>query len=852
MKKINVLISLVLLSQFCLAETTTVKIDNWLKAGSTTVLNPAFNSVERIDGTTFSTSDLLKSLVVNVDHITPISGETVIVGKSSFEWTPFEIPADSIINDSGHENQALLLASYLSVDRWTKGSLNITTNAICEIYLDGKNIKTKKIVSLKEDKITVKLDKGNHSIIVKLLHNEQPLKFQSGFETEIEHAHPVVSLSPRRTLTIKDILNGEKIASAKISPSGKYVLIDYSYVVDETGKSKRYRVLKDLKNNQNVTVFRNQKIGNVQWLPRTDRLSYTTSTKEGTNLYLYDIATAQEVIITENIKDFSSYSWSPTETYIIYSEYIEAEKPGDLKYIYGNEDRLPYFRNRSFLHLIDVNSGNRLPLTTGNLSTSLHDIHPDGTKILFSTTRHDYSEVPFSKQNLYEMDLGTLEPDTVWKDKLYDGYAHYSPAGMKLLVSGPPQCFGEIGMNVTRDKIPNKYDTQLYLFDLTTKKAEALTREFAPAIEDAYWSKTNELFLKVSEGEYINLYNYSFKTKQFKKTALSVDVLNSINYAHHQPVAVYTGSSVSTPQRLFVLDLKKGRSDVIAYPEKERFSQIDFGKNKDFNFTNKKGTTIYGRVYYPPGYDASKKYPVIVNFYGGTSPIERSFGGRYPINTWAANGYMVYVLQPSGSTGFGQDFSALHVNGWGSDAIDDIIDGTKAFLKAHPSADSTNVGCIGASYGGYTTMLLQTRTAIFKTAISHAGISSLTSYWGEGYWGYTYNTGAAAYSYPWNRKDIYVDNSPIYNADKFQNSILLLHGTADPNVPVGESLQYYAALKILGKDIEMVLVDGEKHWIIDYKKRNQWHYTITSWFDYRLKNQPEQWKELYPDKNIDQ
>jgi dipeptidyl aminopeptidase/acylaminoacyl peptidase len=211
---------------------------------------------------------------------------------------------------------------------------------------------------------------------------------------------------------------------------------------------------------------------------------------------------------------------------------------------------------------------------------------------------------------------------------------------------------------------------------------------------------------------------------------------------------------------------------------------------------------------------------------------------------------MVYVMQPSGSTGFGQDFSALHVNGWGREAIDDIIEGTKKFLAAFPSADAANVGCIGASYGGFTTMMLQTRTDIFRTAIAHAGISDISSYWGEGYWGYSYSSGATRGSYPWNRKDIYVDNSPLFNADKFSNSILLLHGTADTNVPVGESLQYYAALKILGKDVEMVLVSGENHHILDYKKRIEWHNTIMSWFDMKLKNQPQHWNEMYPDKNL--
>ncbi|MFO7827531.1 MAG: prolyl oligopeptidase family serine peptidase, partial [Bacteroidales bacterium] len=425
-----------------------------------------------------------------------------------------------------------------------------------------------------------------------------------------------------------------------------------------------------------------------------------------------------------------------------------------------------------------------------------------------------------------------------------------SPDGTKLLVQGGPECFGDIGVNVSDDRIPNSYDSQLYIFDLISKKIDPITKTFDPTIHSAEWITEKEIYLSVGEKDYINLYKYDLKSQAFNKIDVDVEVLSDFDIAKNKPVAVYSGTSISTPKKLYSLNLKKESSTLLAFPEKERFANIKFGKTEPWNFTNKNGTTIYGRVYYPPHYDENKKYPVIVNYYAGTSPIERSFGGRYPINNWAANGYIVYVLQPSGATGFGQDFSALHVNGWGYDAIDDIIYGSKKFLEAHPTADAKNVGCIGASYGGYTTMLIQTRTDIFKTAISHAGISSITSYWGEGYWGYTYNAGAAKNSYPWNRKDIYVENSPVYNADKFQNSILLLHGTDDTNVPVGESLQYYAALNILGKDVEMVLVDGQDHHILDYKKRIQWHYTIISWFDKKLKQQPQQWNELYPEKNL--
>lgn len=171
-------------------------------------------------------------------------------------------------------------------------------------------------------------------------------------------------------------------------------------------------------------------------------------------------------------------------------------------------------------------------------------------------------------------------------------------------------------------------------------------------------------------------------------------------------------------------------------------------------------------MYYPPGFDKNKKYPCIVNYYGGTSPITRNFGGRYPLNLYTAQGYIVYVLQPSGATGFGQEFSALHVNDWGTIVADEIIYGVNKFLAAHPFVDTTRLGCIGASYGGFMTMYLLTRTNIFSAAVSHAGISSISSYWGEGYWGYSYSAIASASSFPWNRKDIYVRQSPLFNADK--------------------------------------------------------------------------------------
>ncbi|MFQ9020433.1 MAG: alpha/beta hydrolase family protein [Parabacteroides merdae] len=134
--------------------------------------------------------------------------------------------------------------------------------------------------------------------------------------------------------------------------------------------------------------------------------------------------------------------------------------------------------------------------------------------------------------------------------------------------------------------------------------------------------------------------------------------------------------------------------------------------------------------------------------------------------------------------------------------------------------------------------------------LSHAGISDITSYWGEGYWGYSYSALASAISYPWNARDMYTLQSPLFNADKINTPILFLHGTVDTNVPVGESIQMFTALKLLGKPTAFSTSSRTKPQILDYKKRAEWNKTIYAWFAKWLKNQPEWWNAMYPEKSL--
>jgi len=834
MKKITGLLFLLLITGVTTAQNKTVCQD-WRISGVTRLFMPFFADQPSVDGKTFDAAALLENVQTDDADL-----------KS---WPVVTIPGDSVLTSVNSENQMVRMAGFISSDRWTKASINISTNAIFELSLNGKRVKSQGKPSDRPVKIDLTLGTGIHEMSLKLISMEKTLRFAADLSAANDSAVLSWSTNPTRTLTINDVLEGVSISGARLSNSGKYLLIQTNEVVAGSGKIQSSFQVYDMELKRNLFALRNNAL-RADWMPKSDRFYYQVNRDGTSDVIIYDMKSGTESVAASGLKSAGRIVWSPAEDYFIYSRNEEAEKTGDLKRVFDNEDRIPGTRNRSYLYMYNPGTKVSQPLTAGSRSAMLQAISPDGRRVLFSVSRQDYSEPPFSKQTLYELEISTMRLDTIWSDKLHGGSCQYSPDGTQLLVSGGPETFGSLGVKVSEGRIPNSYDTQLFLFDLKSRKAEPLTRNFDPAAGMAYWAPDGKIYLTATERDYVNLYRLDPKRRSFTRIDVPVEVITTVDYAKNNSIAVLRGTSICIPDRLYTLDLSTGKSTLLCDPAAGRLEDVISCQTEEWNFKNSRGTTIYGRVYYPVNYDPSKMYPLIVNFYGGTTPTSRAFGGRYPKEIWAAEGYMVYVLQPSGATGFGQDFSALHVNGWGREAIDDIIEGTKKFLAAFPSADADNVGCIGASYGGFTTMMLQTRTDIFRTAIAHAGISDITSYWGEGYWGYSYSAGATTGSYPWNRRDIYVDNSPLFNADKFSNSILLLHGTADTNVPPGESLQYYAALKILGKDVEMVLVSGENHQILDYKKRIEWHNTIMSWFDMKLKNQPQHWNEMYPDKNL--
>jgi dipeptidyl aminopeptidase/acylaminoacyl peptidase len=866
MRRLTIFFSIIILLSFQSTAKEKLIISQWLQAGPFNVSHPLFHQTENVFGKAFTDTDLLKIEHHDLRTLYPEKGMPMpwLQGRSA-SWQ--EVLTDSngyviLPHENSQQPKIIYLATYLNTDRWLKGKLEIKSPYILEAWLDGKRIASKATTEKEENTIgrmnpEIKLTQGNHLLIIKaFLPVDRHLDWKVMAAVELEEPYNVSNLTPNLSpSTIKNInhiLDGVKITGIDPSPDGKYYIVRYSQSQPPSDQSESWVEIKRFSDNQLVHTFRNSRISRLSWLPATNAISYITSRNGKSSVHWHQIETGAQRILLEDLERFAGITWSPDESYFIYSVREEGGGSDDnLRHVLGMQDRLPGWRNRSFLFKYDLNTGVRTRLTYGNLTTSVHDISPDGRLLLIGQSFPDYTQRPYSKSNLFLMDVNTLELDTIYFGKTYGISAGFSPDGKKLLATGGPSAFEGIGENIPSGSIANNYDRQAYIMDLQTREVKSITREFNPAVSSAVWSAAdNHIYLHVVEEDFQTIYRYDVKRGSFTPMPTTVDFASNMSISSRAGIIVFRGNQANSPHAFYSLDLRRNRVKLLEDPEKENYRHVQLGEVKNWNFTASSGVDVKGRYYLPPDFDPQQKYPVIVYYYGGTTPVGRTFGGRYPFNLWAGHGYIVYVLQPSGATGFGQEFSAAHVNNWGITVADEIIEGTRKFLEDHPFTDASKVGCAGASYGGFMTMLLMTRTDIFAAAISHAGISSISSYWGEGFWGYSYSAEATAGSFPWNSPEIYVNQSPLFHADKITTPLLLITGDSDTNVPPGESIQMYTALRILDRPAELVLIKGEDHHIVTYNRRIEWHNSIMAWWDKHLKDQPQWWEDIFPLRNF--
>lgn len=818
------------------ASAETIEVKTLKYAGPYAVAQPWMADSVNIKGEAFDLKQLLDS---------PLSFTLLNKGK--------EVSAAQLLAD---KQDALHLASFcVSNTQRTKASIAVEGLEQYRLFVDGEQ------VAVNGDKAETILTPSQHTVVIKYLTRKNASSDKKSIKLTVTAANgaplSVGDAAAKRAYNIYDVICAPNYPSVSISPNGKFIVVRKTWV-DRKGNNHSISELRNSQTNRVMATFEES----VKWMPSSNKLYFTQKAsdssiageeKQDGTLQLITInpLTMEREVLAANIPD-GWFQFTPDEKTLIYTLYTEGRKKDAQVYdVKEPDDRQPGWRSRSYLAKFDLASGVLQPLTFGYHNVYLSDISADSRYLLIGKSEERLTKRPTTLNSYYRLNLNDMSVETLIEKGEFLNSAQFSPDGKSILVTGSPEAFNGIGKNVEEGQTPSMIDTQLYLMTLSDKKVRPLTRDFNPNVQSVEWSKVDgNIYFTAEDKDCVHLFQLNPKSGKFTLLKTPEEYIKSFSLASSAAEMAFSGQSASNADRLYKMNTKALKSQLVDDLSARELKDVELGECKAWNFVNSRGDTLCCRYYLPPHFDAAKKYPMIVNYYGGCSPTSRMFQSRYPHHVYAAMGYVVLVVNPSGATGFGQKFSARHVDTAGEGVAEDIISSTQAFCDEHAFVNRKKIGCIGASYGGFMTQYLQTKTDLFAAAISHAGISDHTSYWGEGYWGYSYSEVSMANEYPWTNKHLFVDQSPLYNADKIHTPLLFVHGTADNNVPVGESIQLYTALKLLGRPTAMVLVDGQDHHIIDYEKRLKWQNTIFAWFAKWLQDDASWWTEMYGDEKM--
>ena len=265
-------------------------------------------------------------------------------------------------------------------------------------------------------------------------------------------------------------------------------------------------------------------------------------------------------------------------------------------------------------------------------------------------------------------------------------------------------------------------------------------------------------------------------------------------------------------------------------------SQLDMPKMESFWFTAKDGARLQGFIIRPPGFDAAKKYPVKFLIHGGPQGAwGDSWSYRWNAELFAANGYVVVMINPRGSTGYGQAI-VDGVNGdWGGKPFTDLMEGLDYAEQHYAFIDKDRECALGASYGGYMANWVLGHTTRFKCIVSHDGMFNPESAYGttEEMWFNEWEFKGKPWDY-YGKPDSenpYRKWAPMLSAKNFKTPTLVVHGQLDYRLDVSEGYQLFDTLQRLGVPSKMLYFPDEGHWVLKPQNSQLWWKTVNDWVD---------------------
>jgi dipeptidyl aminopeptidase/acylaminoacyl peptidase len=645
----------------------------------------------------------------------------------------------------------------------------------------------------------------------------------------------------RKGLDRDTFMDMESVSATNISPDGKQIVFSREWIDQMKDQSRTNLWLTDIDSGRVRELTRGSWRDSAPvWAPDSKRIAFL-SDRDGTNqVHVLYVDTGEVAQLTHLPRAVSGLRWSPDGRQLAFTQSIPDEdpilkielpkRPRGAEWAKGPTvvDRISWARDgtgpveKGYTQVFTLDAivgGTPRQITEGKFNHGDPEWSADGRKIFVTGIRKPGAEYLNNDSEIYAVDLATLQTTVLTDRKGPDTNPTVSPDGKWIAYTGYD------------DKNFTSHLSSIYLMDSGGGGKRLLASGLLNSPGVVSWASDNSgIYFTVAEKGSTTLYFVSAKG-DLRKVTDGTHMLGSVSIADNgQAAAVRT--SPHEPGYVTTFSVR-GASPVTAASMKKLVDVNEdvlagraLGAVEEIWYPSKDGLKIQGWIVKPVNFQAGKKYPMVLMIHGGPWSLY-DVGFSWSYQNFAANGYAVLYTNPRGSTGYGQDFvNGIQFSYPGKD-YDDLMAGVDAAI-AKGFVDERNLFVCGGSGGGLLTAWIVGHTNRFAAAVSMRPVINWVSFVGvtdSGGWYRQFE------KFPWEDPTDHLKRSPLTYVGNVTTPTMVMTGEADLRTPMGQSEEFYKALKMQKKETILVRMPDEFHGWRRPSHRLMQQLYLLAWFE---------------------